>query len=101
MSVLSLPTILAASAGGPGRNWYMHDGGYMTGGMVGFGGFLHAFFWLLVVGAIVAAVVFALRNSGRRGDGGPSSLDRLDERYAKGEIDREDYLQRKKDILER
>jgi putative membrane protein len=35
------------------------------------------------------------------GEGGRSALDQLDERYARGEIDREEYLERKKDITER
>ena len=34
-------------------------------------------------------------------DGGSSALEQLDDRYAKGEIDREEYLQRKQGIIER
>jgi len=70
--------------------------------MHGFGGmFLGWFFWLLVAGGIVALVVWALRNPAR----GPvasccsgSALDLLNQRYARGELTREQYEQAKKDI---
>jgi len=77
-------------------NWPMHnwmDGGWPMGGL----------FWIAVV-AIIGYGVFAVAqrgsgNSSRMTDGGSPALRTLDERYAKGEIDREDYLRRKRDIL--
>jgi putative membrane protein len=56
--------------------------------------------WLLFLGVVIAGVVLLVRS---RGDaptsaGGRSAMDLLDERYARGEIDREDYLQRKDDL---
>ena len=84
--------------------WHMHDGGYMGGGYWGLGGVVHAIIWLLIIAVVVAATIAASRILGRKGpdgEGTSSALDQLDELYARGEIEREEYLQRKKDILDR
>ena len=55
--------------------------------------------WLAVLVAVVVGVVRLL--GGLRGDWGrstPTARDILEERYARGEIDREEYLKRKQDI---
>lgn len=93
-----------------GYGWHMHDGaGYMMGsGWGGWGGWAiaHGIFWLVVLIAAVMLTLALIRRLDRDGGGtgghrSPSALDQLDERYARGEIDREEYLQRKKDISER
>jgi putative membrane protein len=87
---------MARRWGDPMYNWQMHDwmnGWWPMGGL----------FWF----AIVALVAYGAYAYGRRdfginsspGDTGSAALRALDERYAKGEIDREDYLRRKRDIL--
>lgn len=61
----------------------------------------HVWAWLLpalVVVAIGATLWSTLRGTGRNGPGGRSAVDVLDERYARGEIDREEYLRRRKDL---
>jgi len=67
------------------------------GSMGGFGFIL----WLLILGAIIAGVVWFVRSqplpSGKRRSTG---LDVLEERYARGEISREEYLQKKHDLIE-
>jgi len=75
-----------------GAPWYMHDGF----GLWPLGGLI----WLLVIGlAIVGAVAIVRRVGQREGTAATSgALKVLDERYARGEIDREEYLQRRKDI---
>lgn len=61
----------------------------------------HSLIWLLLLALVVAAAVSLWRGSkSGNGSGAKSPLDLLNERYARGEIDREEYLQRKKDILE-
>jgi putative membrane protein len=74
-------------------------------GMMGWGWplFHGVFTLLLLIVGILAAVAFVRFISGSRDH--PPSLDRrsraldfLEERYAKGEIDREEYLQKKGDI---
>ena len=95
------PALLRAQQG---YGWHMHDGGYMFGHYWGWGAaVIHVAFWLLVLAAIVLVTLFIARSVGGsgKGGGGSTALDQLDERYAKGEIDREEYLQRKKDITER
>ncbi len=83
---------------GYGPQWGMM-GGY------GYGhGPLHLIVWVVILIAIVALVVWLVRSLAgpgahhhlppRRSVG----LDVLEERYARGEIKREEYLQKKKDI---
>ena len=64
----------------------------------GYGGGMMWFFWILIIVALVWFVTLATR----RGDIPPrrekSALEILKERYAKGEIDREEFEQKKKDI---
>jgi putative membrane protein len=57
------------------------------------------FFWGVVVIVLVAAVRWLISNdSGRRAAGANRALDTLRERYARGEIDREEYEQKKRDL---
>jgi putative membrane protein len=54
--------------------------------------------WALVIGA----VWLLFRSFGRaRGSDRPNALEILDERYARGEIDRTEYEQRRSDIIGR
>jgi putative membrane protein len=83
---------------GPG----MMGGGW--GGGYGWGyGLIHAAVSVAVIVAIVLLVIWAVRAitgggahpmHARRSSG----LDVLEERYARGEIERDEYLQKKKDI---
>ncbi len=72
--------------------------GWMGGGWP-FGGLL----WLAVLGLAIYGLVHLVRSRTPEGsvDAGSGSvaLKTLDERYAKSEIDREEYLRRKRDIL--
>lgn len=99
--------------------------GYICGGgggygydMFGFGWIFMIVFWLLIIWAIVALIQYLLRSNrwdekdqdgkypGRRGtwemhrrgreDG---ALEILRERYAKGEISREEFESRKKELM--
>ena len=64
-------------------------------------------FWLILLALAVAAVVWIMRTSSHgphyllHAGGRSSGLDILEERYARGEINREEYLQKKRDILGR
>jgi len=56
-------------------------------------------FWLLILGVIIGGLVWLLRVRSMPGSGWrDTSLEILEERYARGEIDREEYLQKKRDI---
>jgi putative membrane protein len=72
------------------------DGGFWPFGMI---------IWLVIIIAAIAFVSWAVsarssrvRNEGRSGSAG---LDLLEQRYARGEIGRDEYLQKKNDILGR
>lgn len=88
-----------------GTGWHMHDGGYMFGNSWSWGAsLLHTVLWLAVLAGIVVSTLLLARRLGAGqsgGDQGKSAIDRLDQRYASGEIEREEYLQRKSDILNR
>ena len=79
---------------------YMGNDGW---GHMLFGGLMMVLFW----GAVIALAVFLVRGltrgRGEKGDGvsqpRPTALDLLQERYARGEIDREEYEQRRHDLL--
>jgi putative membrane protein len=59
-------------------------------------------FWLAILAAVIAAAVWFLRSQqgGRAGrlEKRSDSLEILEERYARGEIDRDEYLQKKRDL---
>ena len=83
---------------------YGPHAGFMSGyGGWGFG-LLHMVFWLVILVAVIVAAIWLIRSmaggsaspvEGRRSPG----LDVLEERYARGEINRDEYLEKKKDIL--
>lgn len=77
--------------------------GFGSMGLFGFGSIFMFLFWGLIIWA-----VFALMRQGgcghsgdshNKSDGEKSSLDTLKERYAKGEIAKEEFERIKKDIL--
>jgi putative membrane protein len=54
--------------------------------------------WLPLIVVIVALGVLATRYQGRDSSRGRSPLDILKERYAKGEIDRDEFETKKRDL---
>lgn len=90
----------AASAQGPGP-WQMHEWmGWGWGGM-----WLGPIFMIALLALFVAAIVALVRwVGGSSGDGAErvrTAREILDERYARGEIDREEYQRRRDDIAGR
>lgn len=62
------------------------------GHMVGMG-----IWWIGILVALVALVIWAVRTAGARGHGENSSLEEiLRERFARGEIDEEEYRERRR-----
>lgn len=72
------------------------------GGMMDGMGMWMGLWGLLALALLVLAVlgsIWLVRNlPGRRRQPGNSALDELERRYARGEIDRDDYLQRRSDL---
>lgn len=56
---------------------------------------LHGVFWLVVLALLGRLIVLLMRQKSRH----PPGLDVLTERYARGEINRDEYLEKKRDIL--
>jgi len=84
---------------GSGPHWDMM--GWGGGNWLGpFG----MFFWFLILALLIAAAVWFFRRKDRSSGEPPTSrrqssaLDVLEERYARGEIDRDEYLQKKRDL---
>lgn len=79
-------------------NMMTHMEGYGWGHML-FGGLMMVLFW----GLIIALVVSFVRGQTRSEDEAvfqprPTPLEFLQERYAKGEIDKQEYEERRKDL---
>lgn len=77
----------------------MMDGYGMAGG---FGGVFMILWWVLIIVGIVALVKWMITSSagdGRSG-GGDKALDILKQRYARGEIDEQEFQKRKRDLTE-
>ena len=96
MKRLALPLALLAQPASADPEGYDHmmNWGYGYGPGMMFGPVL----WLIVLGLIVAGVIwFVRRMDGQSPDGNASSaLAELDMRFARGEVDAEDYAARKK-----
>lgn len=110
MALLVVPAIsgraVAQSPQGPGSTVAAPYAGY--GHMMGYGygaqslGWMvvHGVFWLILLAFAILLVQRIGKPAGREEPAArPPGLDILHERYARGEIDREEYLQKKHDLL--
>ncbi len=92
-----------------GQNGRYYDGHGMMWGSDQWGGFgmvLGPIFMILIVVGIVAGIIYLSRLFGAAGPGGSShaahdrALAHLKERYAKGEIDSDEFAERKKLLVD-
>lgn len=68
-------------------------------GWMGFGWIFMLLFWGLVIVGLIALVRWLLvQGSAGRGAPGNKALDILRERYARGEIERDEYEQKRRDL---
>ena len=93
-AVLMAASVGSAWAQGPGP-WSMHD-------PLDWGMWLGPLAMIAAVALLVAATVALVRWIGNGGSGSVhTARDILDERYARGKIDREEYLRHRDDIAGR
>ena len=89
---------------GPFGNWHM--GRWMMGdwGMGWFGMMMMFLFWGLVIVGIVSIVRWLMQSTGSRGHSGASTssqaMNILKERFARGELTRDQFESMKKEILQ-
>ena len=86
------------------RGWQGYGYGMMWPGMMGGFGFMFLMpvLWLVVVGLIVWGVVAAVRRPGegdRTSRSSDAPLEILKRRYARGEVTKEEFDARKKDLV--
>ena len=100
VAVLIILSVIVGSFWG----WQRGSFGMMGRGMMG--GFdtmfLMPILWIVVLGLIIWAVVAALHRPGESGSTAQkadSPMDILKRRYAQGEIDKEEYEAKKKDLV--
>ena len=79
----------------------MMDGYGMAGGF-GFGGIFMILWWVLIIVGIVLLVKWLVVSSSAEGPrgGGNKALDILKERYARGEIDEQEFQNKKRDLTQ-
>lgn len=61
-----------------------------------FGGLIMILFWFLVIAVIAAAIKYLF--AGKHGQHGRSARDILDDTYARGELSRDEYFQKRDDL---
>jgi putative membrane protein len=84
---------------GHGMGHGMMYGGMTSGGMW-LWMILGTVFWiLLIVGIVLLAVFVVQKTLGAGGRTGESSLEILKKRYARGEISKEEYQEKKQDLV--
>ena len=77
---------------------YQHTGSFGEGGSLMFMGF-HGLFSIVIIGLLIYGVVAIVGHFSKSGSNtSDPALTALGERYAKGEIERDEYLQKKKDL---
>lgn len=100
--LLSIPAMLFAWGGNPGMcgygTSYWHMGPRWSGGFYG-GGFIMMIITLILLGLLLFMAVKYLKNS-RPAETGDNSLNILKNRYAKGEISKEEFFTMKKELKE-
>lgn len=76
----------------------MMGNGFGGWGGMGFGSLWMWIFWIVLIAGVVLLVRWMSRGAGSVGPPAESALDVLKRRYASGEIGREEFEQKKRDL---
>ncbi len=95
--LIIVPLVFGLISGWQGGGWGMMGSG-MMGGWMFLMPILMILFWGLVIWGIVALVRGLSGSRGADSSGADSALETLKKRYARGEIDKEEYEEKKKDL---
>lgn len=95
MALMATPAVAAPVRGGD--EWFIPWHGY---GHMMFGGLMMLAFWVLLILAVVLVVRWLMGTTGHAPDAprASSALQILEERFARGEIDREEFEERKRHL---
>ncbi|MFZ7110422.1 MAG: SHOCT domain-containing protein [Desulfatiglandales bacterium] len=84
-------------------DWHMGPGMVGGWGMGWFGGVFMLLFWVLVIVGLVFLIKWLIQStkgeSGRAPSNSSRALEILRERYARGDIDKQEFEEKKKDLL--
>lgn len=95
--LIGVPLIWGGLSGWQAGGWGMMGPG-MMGGWMGFGAMFMVLFWGLAIWAVVALVQGVSRPGDAEYRQQDSALDVLKRRYARGEMSREEYEEKKRDL---
>jgi len=102
MAAAPLPLILSADFASAQRDGSWHPGMMNGWGMGWFGGIFMILFWILVIVGLVLLIKWLVKNT-REAPCGRSSSSKaihiLEERYARGEIEKQEFEEKKRDLL--
>ncbi len=95
------PWNTALAQGGRYEDWHMGPGMMGYWGMGWFGGIFMIFFWILILVGLVFLIRWLVQATGKgahSGQSGSRAMDILKERYARGEIDKAQFEDMKRDL---
>ena len=94
------PWNLALAQGGRYDDWHMGPGMMGGWGMGWFGGIFMIVFWILIIVGLVFLIKWLIQSTGRGKleRSGVRALDILKERYARGEINKAEFEEMRKDV---
>ncbi|UCE51754.1 MAG: SHOCT domain-containing protein [Desulfobacterales bacterium] len=97
--ILLYPWNMAHAQGGRYGDWHMGPGMMQGWGMGWFGGIFMIVFWILILVGLVLVIKWLIQTTSRgkvEGNTGSRAMEILKERYARGEIDKAEFEEKKK-----